>query len=138
MALIPIIIIALATGLLVFLLLSFSGRKKTVGENPADTALSELEAKKNHYNTLEGKLFDIVERNFDRKYVQEIKSGEISTGMPVECLLMSWGHPVEIREELRAGPDDATWIYKQIDPKVRTRFTEVRVLDKKVQGWKDI
>lgn len=141
MLFVPIIIIALTVGFLVFFMLNKSGKgvaKVQQVDNAVDPFIAAFEQKKTNFRSIEEKMFGIIERNFDQKYIQEIRNGEISTGMPSSFLQMSWGRPMEVRNVLRVSGKDELWIYKQGDQKTKTTLTEVRVVDEKVQGWKDI
>ncbi|MBO9591997.1 MAG: hypothetical protein J7599_03745 [Niabella sp.] len=133
MFLLPIIIIAVTTGLLVFLLLS-RGDKTVHQKEDREKAGAELAAARSAYEQIETRLFDIIENKIDRKYTREIREGEVTVGMPAEFLLMSWGHPAEIK--VQAGEE--TWIYPQEkNAAAQTGVTEVQILNKKVQSWKD-
>lgn len=133
MFLLPIIIIAITTGLLVFLLLSRSD-KRVDQIHGKEKAGAELAASRAVYEKLETRLFDIIENRVDRKYIREIREGEVTIGMPAELLLMAWGHPAEIKA--RAGEE--TWIYPQEkNAAEQTGVTEVQILNKKVLSWKD-
>ncbi|MCF3111399.1 hypothetical protein LL912_21610 [Niabella sp. CC-SYL272] len=133
MFLLPIIIIAIATGLLVFLLLSRND--KTVHQKQqVEAAGAELAATRAAYEKLETRLFEIIEHKIDPKYTREIREGEVTIGMPAEFLLMAWGNPSEIRTQ----EGEETWVYPQEKNTAEpTRFTEVLLLDKKVRSWKD-
>ncbi len=133
MFLLPIIIIAITTGLLVFLLLS-RGDKVVHQKEDREKARAELASARAVYEQVETRLFDIIENKIDRKYTREIREGEVTIGMPAEFLLMAWGHPAEIKAQ--AGEE--TWIYPQEkNAAAQTGVTEVQILNKKVLSWKD-
>ncbi|WP_018629751.1 hypothetical protein [Niabella aurantiaca] len=134
MLLLPISIIAIAAGLLVFLLLN-----RPAPADPGDGAKkagAELARAKAVYEELETRLFAIIEKGINKKYTREIRDGEVTIGMPSELLLMAWGHPSEIKEE--GDETEETWIYPAGRSTVESGGgTEVRISGKKVQGWKD-
>ncbi|SDD54859.1 hypothetical protein [Niabella drilacis] len=136
MLLLPIILIALATGTLVFLLLNrpHKAEDQKVAAEQARVNLAQTRAT---YEGLEHRLFDIIEKQIGKKYIREIREGEITVGMPSELLLMAWGHPAAIKEQPEEGGPEATWIYPQEDSGTGRSNTEVQIFDKKVQGWKD-
>jgi len=135
MLLLPIILIALAAGTLVFLLLNRPD-KAADQQAVAEQAREALARARTTYEALEQHLFDIIEQKIDRKYIREIREGEITVGMPSELLLMAWGHPATVKEHTDNGEPEETWIYPQ-GSGVANNNTEVRIFDKKVQGWKD-
>lgn len=136
MLLLPIILMALAAGTLVFLLLNRPD-KAADQQAAAEEARTALARARTAYETLEERLFDIIEKKIDKKYIREIREGEITVGMPSELLLMAWGHPASVTEHQDNGEPEETWIYPQGSGGTNNNNTEVRIFDKKVQGWKD-
>ncbi|WP_300596452.1 hypothetical protein [Niabella sp.] len=137
MFLLPIIIIAITTGILVFLLLNRSD-KAAQQKQQLEKAGNALVVTRDLYEKRETRLFDIIENKFDPKYTREIREGEVTVGMPAEFLLMAWGHPAEIRAGDGKENHDETWMYPQEkNSREPSRFTEVQILNRKVLGWKD-
>lgn len=134
MLLLPISIIAIAAGLLVFLLLNRPAAAADAGDG-AKRVDAELDRAKTRYEELEARLFTIIEKDIDKKYTREIRDGEVTIGMPSEFLLMAWGHPSEIKEQ-DSGTEE-TWIYPAGRGAAEGSSTEVRIADQKVRGWKD-
>ncbi|MBZ4188481.1 hypothetical protein [Niabella beijingensis] len=134
MVLIPIIIIAITAGFLVFLFLN----KPSPTEPPAaatESLAAGVQEKQAVYEKLETQLFEIIEQSFDKKYTREIREGEVSVGMPAEFLLMAWGNPARTGD---GNGEAATWVYTQPENGEQDKETEVRIFQKKVQSWKDI
>ncbi|MGJ7030469.1 hypothetical protein [Niabella hirudinis] len=136
MLLLPIILIALAAGTLVFLLLN---RPHKAADQKAATeqARVNLAQVRTVYEGLEHRLFDIIGKQIGKKYIMEIREGEITVGMPAELLLMAWGHPAAIMEQAGDGEPEAIWIYPHENSGTGKNNMEVQISDNKVQGWKD-
>ncbi|HEX7755808.1 MAG TPA: hypothetical protein VF421_10720 [Niabella sp.] len=138
MLLIPILIIALATGCLVFLFLNRTGKEALPLDPGLENAFLELAQKKRDYETLEQNLFTRIDKKFGKKYIQDIKDGMISVGMPSEFLLMAWGKPAEVTGLTVYNGTGEKWIYHQVDSRGKQNNTEVMLLNNQVDSWKDI
>ncbi|ANH82383.1 hypothetical protein A8C56_16685 [Niabella ginsenosidivorans] len=138
MLLIPILIIALAAGFMVFLFLNRADRLPHPPDPVLEKASLELAQKKTAYEKLEQSLFEQIDKKFGKKYIQDIKDGMISVGMPSEFLLMAWGKPAETAALTVYNGTGEKWVYHQVGSNGKQNHTEVILLNNKVDGWKDI
>lgn len=117
MLLIPIIVIALSAGMLVFMILNQTNNRHHNENTQLKSASGDLAQKKSAFEQLEQELFSSIREKYDNKYITDIKDGMISVGMPSAFLLMAWGKPEE-RNSLKVyNGAGEKWIYRQEDPR---------------------
>lgn len=138
MLLIPIIIIALSAGVLVFMILNQTNKKQYNENMELGSTSDDFAQKKEAFAQLEQNIFSGIEKKYGGKYITDIKDGMIAVGMPSAFLLMAWGQPEEKSGLKVYNGSGEKWIYRQEAGRGKTNNTEVTILNKKVDSWKDI
>lgn len=132
--------IAILAGLLIFGLLTYNDHKNVRQGYFAElkTAESRLAAARKDFELVDKPLQGLIRKQFGNRMAENVATETISTGMPSELLLTSWGEPAQIThatDEL----NKEIWHYDAFttaDNEIRYR-TEITIEQNRVSNWKD-
>lgn len=134
---IPIVLMAIAGGLMVVL---FIHRKRLIAQTQTQllTLAMELEGKRVLLMQLEDQVFPLIKALPPYNYVEEIRNGVISLGMPAEFLMMSWGKPAKIEIPEQWGGSVEVWTYAYEKMPGEWALQQVFMENNRVNNWKEV
>jgi hypothetical protein len=132
--------IAILAGLLIYGLLTYNDHKNVRQRYFAELKMAEnrLAAARKDFELLDKPLQGLISKQFGNRMAENVKTETISTGMPSELLLVSWGEPAQVwyaTDEM----NKEVWYYDPFTtPEKETAYrTEITIEQNRVSTWKD-
>jgi hypothetical protein len=109
-------------------------------DNDLNTAFDNLRYAQERMEKVSKPIYDSILNLYGKDFVDKISKGVITTDMPKELLILSWGKPGDIKNSFYKGNKSEQWFYEMyINRLGNTKYkTEVILENDKITGWKDI
>ncbi len=135
------ICISIIAGVIIFGILTYNDHKKERQDYFAElrAATDRLAAARRNFELLDKPIQGLIRKQFGGRMAENVATETISTGMPVELLLTSWGEP-ELRQPLdEENALQEKWCYDAFtDQQAVTKYkTEIVIANERVASWKD-
>lgn len=134
-----IIIFIIAVIIIIWTAIENSSAKKKYFSD-LDIASEYLQNTRQTFEQASKPIFELIIKQYGENLASKVSNKLITTNMPSELVVLSWGKPGDIKTDYYRGDKTEYWYYDSFVNRLgNIKYkTEVIIENNKIAGWKDI